>query len=180
MLFRSNTRGEYHHIKKDANGNVLWNKTNSDDVFFSYDDNGNCVEQSYRNGTSIKFQYDENNNLSKSVNSLGYTEEFEYDENNNLIRKTNSYGLIIEYRYNEFGNLIYEKNSSSKIEKFISYVLINGKYLISSIIDTSGKEERYKYDERGNKIKYFESLFEKNYEYDENNNLIAYSRKYVK
>jgi len=73
---------------------------------YEYDDGGNLVSKTDKEGNVTTFEYDKNNRLVKETRPMAEAASYAYDALGNLVTKTDAKGQVTEYSYDDTGKLV--------------------------------------------------------------------------
>jgi hypothetical protein len=173
MVFVKDSNGLYEARKLDKNGKVLYFIGSNGYGSNKYDEYGHKIYSINACGIEDFYTY-RNEKLIEHTNSTGFKEEYSY--NHGLPSYyTNSNGVAYNYLYDDKERLIVQTDSTTGLD-CILYEYDEAGHLLK--INRSGEIDERFFNEKGQKIKEYESVFVKYYEYDENGNLTHYKRIY--
>jgi len=143
---------------------------------YEFDENGDIILYSDRQGSKTGYKFDKNGVLCWRKKPYGEAEQFFYDDFGRLIKFTTYFGDKIKYEYNNKGQIILAKRLTKKTNKILIYKYEYNEHgdVIRRTCSNGGVLNfEYKYDKDGNKI--YEKLSDyeiKEYKYDKNGNII--------
>lgn len=161
---------------------------------YIYDENGFLIQVDYYTGSLSEttiYKYDENGNPISQQSTHGNDDVFlEYDDNGNIIKVNNTF-YILERKFDACGNLIESirletsdyKNDLQLLDKTVYEYNEHGDLIISVTYEHGGPvfttiNQRFEYDENGNKIKCIKmksdgtEYIDTEWEYDVKGNLV--------
>ena len=100
-----NARGQERRYFYDAIGRIIGYVGEEDSVSYTYDENGNVLTVTDKNGT-IKREYDALNRVTRYIDTFGKSISYEYDAAGNLKKLTYPDNTSVNYDYDENNNLI--------------------------------------------------------------------------
>jgi len=158
---------------------------------FAYDDKGNLISKTDKEGRITGYAYDSLDRLRKVVDPLtGETQytydnrdnlialrdanfnvtRFEYDKNNRLVKEIRPLGQETNYTYDASGNLIQKIDAKNQKTEYVyddAGRLTNIKYYGSAGDTTPAKTVIFAYDKVGNLQSYDDGVTSGQYEYDD-------------
>ncbi len=123
----TNARGQTREYFYDAAGRITGYVGAEDSVSYTYDENGNVLTVSDKNGT-VKREYDALNRITKYTDTFGNEIDYMYDRVGNMVR------------------LIYPDNTEV-------YYMYDGNRNLVAVIDWNSIDTNYTYDENNNLIR---------------------------
>jgi len=144
-------------------------------VTYQYDNNGNVIQSTDKNGVTTYFKYDGLNRMTLKYNSKDGDKnkiQATYDLFGNITQMSDQSGLTT-YRYDGFGRLVYEKDGDSikksytydESNRLANFTLTQGSITVTDLsygydkigrltsVNDSGKSYRYEYDAAGRLVK---------------------------
>lgn len=135
-------------------------------ISFTYDSNGNVIEEKDPMEHVLRHTYDRFGNKLSDIDANGNTTSYTYDAIGRCISMTYPNGLTIEREYDRCGNVAAERTEVSGRELVYTYIYDKAGYLIESR-DESNRKTMYQYDKCGRLVRAedeFGNYIEKEYD----------------
>ena len=144
-------RSKYTHDYDDR-GNVIIKRGFYGDTILKYDDNDNCIETKYSNGTVVYCEYDEHNNLIAEIvpKEKGQSSNFEYDDRGNRTKTIWMNGDEWIWEYDENNNQV---KYTDRVGDFQTWEYDSNSKLIKTTM-MNGKSHTWEYNDQGKEIKH--------------------------
>ena len=113
----TNARGQERKFFYDAMGRITGCITPEDSVSYTYDQNGNVLTVTDKNGVIYR-EYDALNRVTKYTDTYGNTIRYEYDEVGNLTRLVYPDHTAVQYTYDENRNLLTVTDWASRVTSY--------------------------------------------------------------
>jgi len=137
----TNARGQVRKFFYDAMGRITGFVGAEDSVSYTYDDNGNVLTVSDRNGT-IKREYDALNRVTRYTDTYGKTVCYEYDSVGNLTRLVYPDNSSVVYGYDANNNLVSVTDWANRVTSY-TYDVNN---MVTSVTKPDGSITTTVYD----------------------------------
>lgn len=188
---------EYNDLGKKTAETDMLSDTESLTTRFDYDNAGNLIKKTDKNGKDTHYvfdsrdrlilvvapdtgqtgyEYDTRDNLVSLTDAENQTTQFEYDRNNRLVKETRPMGEEVNYTYDSLGNLIQKIDAKDQKTRYVYDKvsrLTTIEYYQTSTDQTPVKTVQFAYDVAGNLISYNDGTSSGSYTYDDLNRKIS-------
>ena len=171
-------------------------------TWFEYDDAGNVISRTDREGKVTYYEYDGLNRLAKMIDAMGgetvyaydgrdnmlsltdpegQTTTFEYDLNNRLVKETRPMGQTLTYGYDAAGHLTEKTdplNQKTEYEYDETGRMVETRFYAAGNHTTPIKTVTYGYDKVGNLTSYNDGVTSALYDFDGANRKISETVNY--
>lgn len=145
LLHEESPEGQIESYEYSPTGDLLSATTNDHTVYFTYDENGNCLTQTDHLGNTQHMAYDAMGNIIKTTDPLGNESTYNYNEVGQLISHTDPVGYSQQFTYDALGNVTSETDANGHTT---SYVYNEASQLIQTQ-EPLEATSTYDYDNRG-------------------------------